>query len=81
MSKYIQKQRKLELIKQNFYLLWINKNQKNKTFELIDETDSPCVMGHLELNGFMATRGHFMEHGMDANIFDKFDKVFLVIII
>ena len=43
---------------------------------MIEESDSPCVMGHLELNGFMATRGHFMEHGMDAQVFDKFDKVY-----
>ena len=33
-------------------------------------------MGHLELNGFMATRGHYMEHGMDSKVFDKFDRVF-----
>ena len=33
-------------------------------------------MGHLELNGFMATRGHFMEHGMDSDVFDKFEKVY-----
>ena len=33
-------------------------------------------MGHLELNGFMATRGHFMEHGMDSNVFDKFERVY-----
>ena len=58
------------------FVPWINSENQDKTFELIDETDSPCVMGHLELNGFMATRGHYMEHGMDANIFDKFDRVF-----
>ena len=33
-------------------------------------------MGHLELNGFKATRGHMMETGMDIGIFDKFEKVF-----
>ena len=27
-------------------------------------------------NGFMATRGHFMEHGMDSNVFDKFERVY-----
>jgi len=58
------------------FVPWINSENQDKTFELIDETDSPCVMGHLELNGFMATRGHYMEHGMDANVFDKFDRVF-----
>ena len=58
------------------FVPWINPENQEKTFELIEESDSPCVMGHLELNGFMATRGHFMEHGMDSNIFDKFDKVY-----
>ena len=58
------------------FVPWINPENREKTFEVIEESDSPCVMGHLELNGFMATRGHFMEHGMDSNIFDKFDKVY-----
>ena len=63
--------------KTNFlFVPWINPENQEKTFQLIEESDSPCVMGHLELNGFMATRGHFMEHGMDSNIFDKFDRVY-----
>ena len=58
------------------FVPWINSENEEKTLQLIDDSDSPCVMGHLELNGFMATRGHFMEHGMDSNVFDKFDKVY-----
>ena len=58
------------------FVPWINPENRDKTFELIEESDSPCVMGHLELNGFMATRGHFMEHGMDSCVFDKFEKVY-----
>ena len=58
------------------FVPWINPENQEKTFQLIEESDSPCVMGHLELNGFMATRGHFMENGMDSSIFDKFDKVY-----
>ena len=58
------------------FVPWINPENQEKTFELIEESDSPCVMGHLELNGFMATRGHFMEHGMDSSVFDKFDRVY-----
>jgi hypothetical protein len=58
------------------FVPWINSENEEKTLKLIDDSDSPCVMGHLELNGFMATRGHFMEHGMDSNVFDKFDKVY-----
>jgi hypothetical protein len=33
-------------------------------------------MGHLELNGFRAHRGHVMEEGMACDEFEKFDKVF-----
>ena len=33
-------------------------------------------MGHLELNGFYAHRGHVMEDGMDIESFSKFEKVF-----
>ena len=33
-------------------------------------------MGHLEINGFKATRGHMMEDGMDVSIFSKFEKVY-----
>ena len=63
--------------KTNFlFVPWINPENQEKTFQLIEESDSPCVMGHLELNGFMATRGHFMEHGMDSSVFDKFDRVY-----
>ena len=67
----------VKIDKTNFlFVPWINPENQDKTFELIEESDSPCVMGHLELNGFMATRGHFMEHGMDAHVFDKFDRVY-----
>ena len=58
------------------FVPWINSENEEKTLQLIDESDSSCVMGHLELNGFMATRGHFMEHGMDSNVFDKFERVY-----
>jgi len=58
------------------FVPWINSENEEKTLQVIDDSDSPCVMGHLELNGFMATRGHFMENGMDSNVFDKFDRVY-----
>ena len=58
------------------FVPWINSENEEKTLQLIDDSNSPCVMGHLELNGFMATRGHFMEHGMDSNVFDKFERVY-----
>ena len=33
-------------------------------------------MGHLEINGFKATRGHMMEDGMDTDVFSKFNSVY-----
>jgi DNA repair exonuclease SbcCD nuclease subunit len=58
------------------FIPWINQENQEKTLNLIKKTKSPIVMGHLELNGFSAYRGHVMDHGMETNIFDKFKKVF-----
>ena len=44
--------------------------------QLLKNTEAKIAMGHLELNGFNATRGHMMETGMDVGIFNKFQKVF-----
>ena len=57
-------------------LPWINSENYEESKKVIEKTTSRIVMGHLELNGFRATRGHMMETGMDINIFDKFEKVF-----
>tara|TARA_S200000501_G_scaffold124952_1_gene117995 strand:- start:191 stop:1225 length:1035 start_codon:yes stop_codon:yes gene_type:complete len=57
-------------------LPWINSENFKDSKEFIDKSTSKVVMGHLEINGFKATRGHMMEDGMDVNIFDKFEKVY-----
>jgi len=57
-------------------LPWINEENKLQTLEIMDTTKADVIMGHLELNGFVATRGHMMEHGMDTKIFDKFYRVY-----
>jgi len=55
---------------------WINKENEEKSVALIKKSQAPVCMGHLELNGFRATPGHMMEHGMDWGIFEKFKKTF-----
>ena len=55
---------------------WINKENEEMSVALINKSRSPICMGHLELNGFRATPGHMMEHGMDWSIFKKFKKTF-----
>ncbi len=57
-------------------LPWINSENYQESLNLIKKSKSKVVMGHLELNGFKATRGHMMETGMDVNTFDKFEKVY-----
>ena len=57
-------------------LPWINSENFEESKEFIDNSKSKIAMGHLEINGFKATRGHMMEDGMDVSIFSKFDKVY-----
>ena len=57
-------------------LPWISVDNYDETLEVLKKSTSKIAMGHLELNGFKATRGHMMEDGMDVNVFNKFDKVF-----
>ena len=57
-------------------LPWINEENHTQTMEMINKSTSKVVMGHLELNGFVATRGHMMENGMNIDVFDKFDCVY-----
>jgi len=58
------------------FLPWINSENYDHTINLIKKTKAKVAMGHLEVNGFKATRGHMMENGMDTKVFDKFDKVY-----
>ncbi len=57
-------------------LPWINSENIERTHEMIKKTTSKVVMGHLELNGFRATRGFIMEDGTNIDLFDKFEKVY-----
>ena len=55
---------------------WINKENEDKSFRSINMSQASICMGHLELNGFRATPGHMMEHGMEWSIFKKFNKTY-----
>jgi DNA repair exonuclease SbcCD nuclease subunit len=58
------------------FIPWICSENYDETLKVIQKTKAKIAMGHLELNGFRAHRGHTMEDGMDASVFDKFQKVF-----
>ena len=55
---------------------WINEENKERSIGLIEKSRASVAMGHLELNGFVATAGHVMDHGMDIKPFKKFKKTF-----
>ena len=55
---------------------WINNENEKKTLKLIEKTNCPVTMGHLELKGFRIHRGYVMESGTDCNLFKKFERVY-----
>mgnify|MGYP001252901515 FL=1 len=57
-------------------LPWINSENYDISVNAIKDSQSKIAMGHLEINGFRATRGHMMEDGMDTDIFNKFYAVY-----
>ena len=58
------------------FIPWINAENFEDTVNAIKVSTSSCAMGHLELNGFRAHRGHVMEDGMACELFEKFKRVF-----
>jgi hypothetical protein len=58
------------------FIPWINIENEIETYKKIKESKCKVAMGHLELNGFVATHGHLMEHGADFEIYNKFKQVF-----
>ena len=57
-------------------LPWINSENYENTKNLIKTCKSKVAMGHLEMNGFQATRGHIMESGMEVDVFENFSRVY-----
>ena len=55
---------------------WINSQNYDNAKNVIQNFKSKIDMGHLEMNGFQATRGHVMENGMEVNVFDNFTRVY-----
>ena len=56
-------------------LPWINKENHYDVMELLETSEAEICCGHLELTGFEVTPGMKMDHGMDAELFHRFKRV------
>lgn len=56
-------------------LPWINAENRDDVLKLLETSDADICCGHLELNGFEVTPGMTMDHGMDAGLFHRFNRV------
>lgn len=58
------------------FIPWICLENETETYDVIAKTKANICMGHLELSGFEAHQGYYMDHGMSREVFSKFKKVF-----
>ena len=55
---------------------WINPENEKQTLGLINKSSSPVCMGHLELQGYKVNDYVVMDHGLNDQPFEKFEKVY-----
>ncbi len=58
------------------FVPWVNSENEESTYKKINKSKCRVVMGHLELNGFLANAHHVMEHGQDKGIYERFERVY-----
>lgn len=57
------------------FLPWINKENHQRTMNIIEKSDARIAVGHFELEGYEMDRGVISKHGLNDSIFSKFDLV------
>ena len=58
------------------FVPWVNAENEESTCKKLNKSKCRVVMGHLELNGFLANAFHVMDHGQDKGIYERFEKVY-----
>lgn len=57
------------------FIPWVCQDNESHIMSALAETNARFLFAHLELVGFEMNPGYIMEHGHDAKLFSKFDKV------
>ena len=57
------------------FLPWVNKENYNDSINFIKTANAPIIIGHLELDGYQVLRGVQYHGGMDARLFERYEKV------
>lgn len=55
---------------------WINSTNYELCSQVIKDSKSTIMMGHLEVNGFEMYKGAYCDDGLSPSMFNKFDMVF-----
>jgi DNA repair exonuclease SbcCD nuclease subunit len=55
---------------------WICAENADATYKAFEDTKAQVLMGHFEIQGFEMMKGHLCDHGLDKNLFEKFDAVY-----
>ncbi len=55
---------------------WIAPNHYAEALEIIKTAKADIAMGHLEVNGHEIMPGYLCEHGLDASLFQRYERVF-----
>jgi DNA repair exonuclease SbcCD nuclease subunit len=58
------------------FIPWINSENSESALKMIKDTKAKVAFGHLEINGFYLNSAVVARHGLEANIFNKFDSVY-----
>tara|TARA_Y100000588_G_scaffold224968_1_gene238895 strand:+ start:693 stop:1733 length:1041 start_codon:yes stop_codon:yes gene_type:complete len=58
------------------FIPWLCAENEVASYIHMDKTDAEIAMGHLELTGFLMFKGSIATHGLDKDIFAKFDRVY-----
>ena len=56
-------------------LPWVNKENHDECVDFIKTAAAPILIGHLELEGYEVMRGVGFQGGMDAKLFDRYERV------